>query len=90
MQQTGKGSSTQTTGQERQTLTISRMKELKTRHTNTGLWKERELGAMHVLLKKKKRHKNKIQVFKMQHWAVSQPLFQGISHQTAFLRTNLY
>jgi hypothetical protein len=58
MQQTGKGPSTQTTRQERQTLAISQMKELQTRHTITGLWKGRELGAMHVLLKTKTQEQN--------------------------------
>jgi hypothetical protein len=48
------GLSSQTTRQERQVASISQMKEFKTRCTNIDLWKERELGAMHVLLKKKK------------------------------------
>jgi hypothetical protein len=34
------------------------MKELKTRHTNTSLWKGRELGAMHVLVKTKTQEQN--------------------------------
>jgi len=58
MQQTGKGPSAQTTRQERQALSISQMKELKTWCTNSGLWKGRELGAMHVLLKTKTQEQN--------------------------------
>jgi len=37
---------------------------------------------------KKQRHKNKIQVSRMQHRVVCYPMFQSTSYQTAFLRTN--
>jgi len=58
MQQTGKGPSSQTIRQERQALSIIQMKELETRHTNTGLWLGRELGAMHFLVKTKTQEQN--------------------------------
>jgi len=57
-QQIGKGPSTQTTRQEREALSIIQMKELKTRHRNSCLWKGRKLGAMHVLVKTKTQEQN--------------------------------
>jgi len=74
-----------TARQRRQAPTTSQPKRLDLRH-DTGSCSVREFSA--VCFCQKQRNKNKIQVSRMQHKGLCYPMFQGVSHQTAFLRNH--
>lgn len=81
IQETGRVPWTQTTRQDKKhkpkAPSISQKNIFK--RTNALLWKGREMGAVRVPLKTMQR---------MQQRVVCHPMFQGVSHQTAFLRTS--
>jgi hypothetical protein len=59
--------------------------ESRSEKSDTGLRSVREFSE--VCVKPKTRKKNKSQALRMQHSVVCYHMFQGISHQTAFLRS---
>jgi hypothetical protein len=77
-----------TTRQGKQAPSTSQLKSLDTRHNRHWLISNvREFGAVCVY-RQMQRNKSEVPGSRMQSRVMCYPMFQGISHQTAFLRIN--
>lgn len=85
VQEVGRVPQLQTARHECQALSTSQLKDLTQDTANTCLWEEREFGAMCVPLKTKNQEQNS--GVHNATWGLCYPMFRGISHKTAFLRT---
>jgi hypothetical protein len=84
IQEAGRVPRPQTARQRRPAPSASQLKRLDLRHNRHWLMHCKRIRCCVCSDK----NKNKIQVSRMQHQSLCYPMFQGVSHQTAFLRTN--